>query len=52
MLDTVTAARVCEGCDRPLEETSLRLVYTTPAGERRAHECDCGALTVTVARSD
>ena len=41
----------CEGpgCDRRLaDEPSL--VFRTDAGERRAYECACGALTITVAR--
>jgi hypothetical protein len=43
-------ACTCEGddCNRGLTETDCRLVYRTPAGERRAYECDCGAVTITV----
>lgn len=34
-------------CDRPLpDEPSL--VYRTDGGERRAYECACGGVTVTV----
>jgi hypothetical protein len=42
----------CEGvdCDRPLGEDDCMLVYRTAAGERRAYECACGAVTVTVHR--
>ncbi|WP_225333671.1 hypothetical protein [Halomicrobium urmianum] len=42
-------AITCEaaGCDRTLDEPAL--VYRTAAGERRAYECPCGAVTVTVA---
>lgn len=42
----------CDGanCDRPLEEEHCMLVYRTIGGERRAYECDCGAVTVTVSR--
>ncbi len=36
-------------CERPLSADPA-LVFRTDAGERRAYECDCGALTVTVAR--
>ncbi|WP_169302368.1 hypothetical protein [Halorientalis salina] len=39
----------CGGCERELAEESLRLVYRTAGGERRAYECACGAVTVTVA---
>jgi hypothetical protein len=48
MLDEL--ARTCEGpdCDRTLSEDDCALVYRTPGGERRAYECACGAVTVTV----
>ena len=36
------------GCDRTLGETQLVVRMTTDAGERRAYECACGAVTVTV----
>lgn len=38
-----------ENCDRPLADEPT-LAFRTDAGERRAYECDCGALTITVAR--
>jgi hypothetical protein len=38
----------CERCGRPLGDPGI--VLTTDAGERRAYECGCGAVTVTVAR--
>jgi len=43
---------VCDarGCDRTLGEDALMLRMTTDAGERRAYECACGAVTVTVVR--
>jgi len=41
-------ACTCEGCDRALETPAL--VYRTPGGERRAYECPCGRVTVTVGR--
>jgi len=45
-------APICEadGCERELRETDRMLVYRTEWGERRAYECDCGAVTVTVHR--
>jgi hypothetical protein len=48
MLDELTAT--CENCDRALRERDRMLVYRTEAGERRAYECACGAVTVTVHR--
>ncbi|UPV99085.1 hypothetical protein M0R88_11160 [Halorussus gelatinilyticus] len=43
---------VCDGrnCERALGENDLMLRMTTDAGERRAYECACGAVTVTVVR--
>lgn len=35
-------------CDRSLA-ADPQLVYRTPFGERRAYECDCGAVTIAVA---
>lgn len=40
----------CEACDRALGPAECRLTYETPGGERRAYECACGAVTITVAR--
>lgn len=42
----------CEApeCERPLGEPAL--VFETEAGRREAHECSCGAVTVTVARPE
>ncbi|MBV0923640.1 hypothetical protein KTS45_05440 [Halomicroarcula limicola] len=37
-------------CDWPLGDPAL--VFETPAGRREAHECACGAVTVTVVRPD
>lgn len=39
----------CGSCERELGDSSLQLVYRTNEGERRAYECACGAVTVTVA---
>jgi len=40
----------CESCGRSLESASPAITMRTDAGERRAYECPCGAITVTVAR--
>ena len=53
MLDELRSetAATCDGpnCDRSLADQPT-LVFRTDAGERRGYECDCGALTITVAR--
>lgn len=41
-------ARACEACDRSLGADSFALAFETTAGVRRAYECDCGAVTITV----
>lgn len=43
-------ACTCESCERQLDESDRMLVYQTEAGERRAYECACKAVTVTVHR--
>jgi hypothetical protein len=48
MLENLTAS--CTECDRPLGDVALMLSMRTDGGERRAYECACGAVTVTVAR--
>ncbi len=50
MLDELAATCEQKGCDRPLREDNCILVYRTDHGERRAYECDCGAVIVTVHR--
>ncbi|PSQ17492.1 hypothetical protein BRD00_07240 [Halobacteriales archaeon QS_8_69_26] len=49
MLDGL--ASTCEGsnCDRRLTEDRLMMEMRTDGGVRRAYECTCGAVTVTVA---
>ena len=37
-------------CERRLADEHLQLAMETKAGERRAYECDCGEVTVTVVR--
>jgi hypothetical protein len=48
MLENLTST--CGGCDRSLDDGALMLSMRTEAGERRAYECACGAVTVTVVR--
>lgn len=47
MLEELTCR--CEACDRTLNESRLMLAIRTDGGERRAYECLCGVVTVTVA---
>lgn len=51
MLEEVTCGCEAEGCDRILDDSRLILAMRTDCGERRAYECLCGAVTVTVARN-
>lgn len=48
MLEDLTCA--CERCGRPLDAPSPAIAMRSAGGERRAYECDCGAVTVTVVR--
>lgn len=50
MLDELGCTCEGEGCDRELTSEECMLVYRTEGGERRAYECSCGAVTVTVTR--
>lgn len=50
MLDELGTTCEADGCDRELLETDRMLVYRTAEGERRAYECTCGAVTITVHR--
>lgn len=42
----------CEGlgCDRRLDDEHLMLAMETAGGQRRAYECPCGTVTITVVR--
>ncbi|GAB7018317.1 hypothetical protein [Halostagnicola bangensis] len=42
----------CEHCDQSLESNRLMLSMRTEDGTRRAYECDCGAVTITVVSDD
>ncbi|SFS70534.1 hypothetical protein [Halostagnicola kamekurae] len=46
MLDELTCT--CERCDQSLEDDRLMLSMRTDGGTRRAYECRCGAVTITV----
>jgi hypothetical protein len=50
MLDELACTCDAEGCTRTLTDTDRMLVYRTEEGERRAYECACGEVTVTVHR--
>jgi hypothetical protein len=50
MLDELACTCEAEGCDHALDAEDCMLVYRTDGGERRAYECPCGHVTVTVAR--
>ncbi|MGM0604394.1 MAG: hypothetical protein ACQETB_01850 [Halobacteriota archaeon] len=50
MLEELALACESPGCERSLGGRSHRLSITTAAGTRHAYECDCGAVTITVAR--
>lgn len=39
-------------CERTLSEDQRMLTMETPDGVRRAYECPCGAVTVTVVREE
>ena len=52
MLDECACTCDAAGCDRSLGDEEFMLAMETPGGERRAYECACGAVTVTVARTD
>ncbi len=50
MLENLSASCEQRGCDRQLQPENCMMVYETEAGTRRAYECSCGAVTVTVTK--
>lgn len=48
MLEHLASVCSAPDCDRPLSEERRMLTMETPDGVRRAYECECGAVTVTV----
>jgi hypothetical protein len=49
VFDELTPTCEASGCERALADPAL--VFQDEAGERRAYECACGAITVTVAKT-
>jgi hypothetical protein len=49
MLDEIACRCEATGCERRLDDGNCQLVFRTEGGERRAYECACGHVTVTVA---
>lgn len=52
MLHGLVPACEATDCGRELEDDQLALTMQTAAGERRAYECECGAVTVTLVRPE
>jgi len=50
MIEELAPTCEADGCERTLCESDRMLVYRTEMGERRAYECACGAVTITVHR--
>lgn len=48
MRSDIAVACEATGCGRELDATHCQLVVGTVRGERRAYECDCGAVTICV----
>jgi len=49
MLSEIACRCESDHCSERLTDGDCMLVFRTDAGERRAYECDCGHVTVTVA---
>jgi len=50
MLEKLTCACEARGCDRELGDSQLILTMEADGCERRAYECACGAVTITVVK--
>ena len=50
VFDELTPTCEAPGCERALADDPA-LVFRDEAGERRAYECACGGITVTVAKT-
>jgi hypothetical protein len=48
MLDELFLTCDAIGCDRQLDAEDPALEFSSPAAERRAYVCECGAVTMTV----
>ncbi|ELZ22501.1 hypothetical protein C475_18353 [Halosimplex carlsbadense 2-9-1] len=49
MLSEIACRCEAANCSRRLTDGDCMLVFRTNGGERRAYECDCGHVTITVA---
>lgn len=51
--ELTTGSDVCEApdCDRSLPDEPA-IVFETAAGRQSAYECACGAVTITVSRTE
>ena len=52
MLEHLASECSAADCERPLSDDRHMLTMQTPDGVRRAYECECGAVTVTVLHED
>lgn len=52
VLEELTLTCEAANCERQLEAESPAISFSTPAGVQRAYECECGAVTITVAREE
>ena len=50
MMERLRCTCEASGCERALGDDQLMVAMETDAGTRRAYECACGAVTVTVSR--
>jgi hypothetical protein len=50
MLDRLSPTCEDGACERPLSDDNLMLEMERNGGVRRAYECDCGTVTVTVVK--
>ena len=48
MLSDIPMTCDAAGCERELDASHCQLVVGTVFGERRAYECDCGAVTISI----
>lgn len=52
MLENLSCTCEANDCDRPLGVEQCMLAYRTDGGVRRAYECECGQVTITVTSSE
>lgn len=51
MLDELACVCEASDCDRELGSEEFRLAFERDGYERRAYECTCGRVTITLARN-